>query len=197
MLAASIRRGAAAVAPRRQLQRAVAAPALLSRGFADGGGAESGSALVTKTTAASVSVPLKPATDGTGIVISGMPTEYVDRPVRIFLPTKEAMQSGKEKTKWRVEYDRASSVSGRWVNPLMGWTSTSDPLSNLQMYFDSKDAAIEYCERQSLSYFVESPKKAKRIKKDYGLNFKYRGPAPGIKGTGRTWAPFVQGDVKI
>jgi NADH dehydrogenase (ubiquinone) Fe-S protein 4 len=35
---------------------------------------------------------------------------------------------------------------GKWINPLIGWTSTADPLENVarQLYFQSKEEAIAF-----------------------------------------------------
>ena len=43
---------------------------------------------------------------------------------------------------WKIQHENR----GKWVNPLIGWTSTADPLDNVgrQLYFPSKDAAIAY-----------------------------------------------------
>ncbi|ELT93465.1 hypothetical protein CAPTEDRAFT_40375, partial [Capitella teleta] len=55
-------------------------------------------------------------------MVSGVPQEHVkERYVRIFVPAKNAMQSGTNKTKrWKMEFDNRE----RWENPLMGWIST-------------------------------------------------------------------------
>ncbi|MGA7803649.1 NADH dehydrogenase ubiquinone Fe-S protein 4, partial [Bradyrhizobium sp.] len=43
---------------------------------------------------------------------------------RIFKPAKNAMQSGKAKTReWQLEYEPELPRS---IEPLMGWTSSSD-----------------------------------------------------------------------
>ncbi|XP_004519213.1 NADH dehydrogenase [ubiquinone] iron-sulfur protein 4, mitochondrial [Ceratitis capitata] len=102
--------------------------------------------------------------------ISGVPEEHVKtRRVRISLPPKNAMQSGTDNLDhWQIEFDNRE----RWENPLMGWTSTGDPLSNMQVNFGSKEEAIEHCERNGWRWFVdvdEQPKK-ERVK-NYGLNF--------------------------
>lgn len=53
---------------------------------------------------------------------------FLFRMVRIFVPTKSAMQSGTANTdKWEMEFENRE----RWTNNLMGWTSTGDPLSNM------------------------------------------------------------------
>ena len=55
-------------------------------------------------------------------MLSGVPDEHThDRRVRIYIPAKNAMQSGTYGTRrWRIEFDTRE----RWENPLMGWAST-------------------------------------------------------------------------
>ena len=54
-------------------------------------------------------------------MLSGVPDEHLKpRMVRIFVPARNAMQSGSYKTHtWRIEFD----TKERWENPLMGWAS--------------------------------------------------------------------------
>lgn len=54
--------------------------------------------------------------------ITGVPEEHIKtRKVRIFVPTRTAMQSGVQNTKkWKIDFDTRE----RWENPLMGWAST-------------------------------------------------------------------------
>lgn len=54
--------------------------------------------------------------------ISGVPEEHIKgRRVRISLPSKNNMQSGRHNLDfWKIEFDARE----RWENPLMGWTST-------------------------------------------------------------------------
>lgn len=54
--------------------------------------------------------------------ISGVPSEHIKtRRVRIYIPSKNAMQSGTNNIKnWEIEFDARE----RWENPLMGWSST-------------------------------------------------------------------------
>ena len=33
------------------------------------------------------------------------------------------------------------------MNPLMGWTSSADPMSNVRLSFDSKEEAIAFADR--------------------------------------------------
>ena len=52
---------------------------------------------------------------------TGVPDWLVkERKARIFVPAKNAMQSGTFNTRnWHLEFDTAE----RWENPLMGWAS--------------------------------------------------------------------------
>jgi NADH dehydrogenase (ubiquinone) Fe-S protein 4 len=67
---------------------------------------------------------------------------------KIFKPTKTAMQSGLAKSdKWVIEY----IVDQPGINPLMGWESSTDTLSELSLEFSSKDKAIEYAKKIKLN----------------------------------------------
>ncbi|XP_059177190.1 NADH dehydrogenase [ubiquinone] iron-sulfur protein 4, mitochondrial-like isoform X2 [Physella acuta] len=104
--------------------------------------------------------------------ISGVPEEHIKtRTVRIFVPARNAMQSGSYNTRrWRMEFDERE----RWENPLMGWISTGDPLSNTEVNFCSKEDAIAFCEKNGWSWFVEEEKKKTKLpKKSYGANFSW------------------------
>merc|ERR1712227_515480 len=91
------------------------------------------------------------------------------RMVRIFIPARNAMQSGNFKTNnWRIEFDTRE----RWESPLtLGWTSSADPLSNMTVDFSSKEAAMAFCEKNGWAYQVEERQQATPKKKSYGLNY--------------------------
>ncbi|MGD1888405.1 MAG: ETC complex I subunit [Cohaesibacteraceae bacterium] len=90
---------------------------------------------------------------------------------RIFQPSKTAMQSGLGKTKsWVLEYDRAEPRS---VEPLMGWTSSSDMKAQISLKFDTKDEAIAYASRNGIAYRVEEPKSRTRRRVAYADNFRH------------------------
>lgn len=81
------------------------------------------------------------------------------------------MQSGQAKTKdWVLEFEPQSA---REIEPLMGWTSSSDTLAQVRLEFDSKDEAIAYAKRNGLAYRVIEPKPRKPLHKSYADNFKY------------------------
>src|SRR6056297_2158884 len=76
---------------------------------------------------------------------------------RIYKPAKTAMSSGTAKThEWVLEFAPASARS---VDPLMGWTSSSDTQSQVRMTFDSKDAALAYAREHDIDAQVFEPKK--------------------------------------
>ena len=87
---------------------------------------------------------------------------------KIYIPVKTAMQSGMGKSnKWVIEFN----TNNNSINPLMGWESSDDTLSELNLQFSSKDLAIEYAKKNKIDYEVIEPKKRKTIKKSYADNF--------------------------
>lgn len=94
--------------------------------------------------------------------------------VRIYKPAKTAMQSGEARTKdWVVEFEPSTAPS---VEPLMGWTSSSDTQSQVRLAFDSKEEAIAYAVRNGLAYTLAEPKPRKPISKSYADNFRFGRP---------------------
>ena len=87
---------------------------------------------------------------------------------KIYKPSKTAMQSGMKKfDKWMIEF--ITDDPGK--NPLMGWESSSDTYSELNLEFKSKDLAVEYARKNNIDYEVIEPKERKIIKKSYADNF--------------------------
>ena len=91
---------------------------------------------------------------------------------RIYRPAKNAMQSGTAKsTRWLLEF--TPDAQARSVEPLMGWTSSSDTLNQVKLWFDSKEEAVAYATRIGLAYSViEPPVEAERRAMAYSDNFK-------------------------
>jgi ETC complex I subunit conserved region len=94
---------------------------------------------------------------------------------KIYRPARTAMQSGEGKDKWLLEYELESP---RQIEPLMGWTSSSDMRSQIKLYFDSKDEAIAYARREGIAYRVEEPKPETRKTISYSDNFKWNRATP-------------------
>lgn len=91
---------------------------------------------------------------------------------RIFKPTRTAMQSGAANTKqWLFVYEPEEP---RAVEPLMGWTASSDMKQQLRLRFATREEAVAYCERNGIPYRVYEAKEPARRKIAYADNFGYR-----------------------
>jgi hypothetical protein len=89
---------------------------------------------------------------------------------RIYLPSKTATQSGTARTKlWVLEFEPETP---REIDPLMGWTSSSDMKSQVRLRFGDKDEAIAYAQKHGLAYRVEEPKAHARRIQSYADNFR-------------------------
>lgn len=96
--------------------------------------------------------------------------------IRIYQPSKTAMQSGKKKTKfWCVEFETKDS---RTPEPLMGWVASKDTSQQLRLSFPSLEEALHFATRKGLSYTVCNPSQIFIVPKSYGLNF----TCPRIRG---------------
>ncbi len=79
------------------------------------------------------------------------------------------MQSGKSKTnRWILEFE---ADEARKIDPLMGYTSSSDMKSQVKLEFNSADAAKEYAEAHGIAYSIQKPQKQKRRVMSYSENF--------------------------
>jgi hypothetical protein len=88
---------------------------------------------------------------------------------KIYRPSRTAMQSGEGNDKWLLEYEPEAP---RQIEPLMGWTSSTDMKSQIRLSFDSKEEAIAYAQREGIAYRVEEPKPTTRKTTSYSDNFK-------------------------
>ena len=87
---------------------------------------------------------------------------------KIYKPSKTAMQSGYRKSKnWILQFDTLNTT----INPLMGWESSVDTMSEIKLEFSTKEQAINYAEKNNIDYYVLEPKKRKLIIKSYSDNF--------------------------
>ena len=86
----------------------------------------------------------------------------------IYLPNKNPMQSGIAKNnKWILEFKTKNPLK----NPLMGWESSIDTLSEIKLEFSSKELAINYAKKKKIDFELIEPKKRKIVKKSYADNF--------------------------
>ena len=87
---------------------------------------------------------------------------------KIYIPAKTATQSGRGKLKkWVLEFETKDPS----INPLMGWEASTDTLGEVLLKFPTKEKAIEYAEKNNISYSVIEPKKKKFVIKSYADNF--------------------------
>ena len=78
------------------------------------------------------------------------------------------MQSGMRNTKnWLLEFDTLNTG----INPLMGWETSKDTMSEVKLEFSSKDQAVNYAKKNNINHYVVEPQKRKIIKKSYSDNF--------------------------
>ena len=90
--------------------------------------------------------------------------------VRIFQPSKTAMQSGRRKThQWMVQFERDAP---QVADPLMGWIGSRDTRPQLRLLFDTREEAIAFAERNNLSYVVHEPRAPSVRPKSYAENFR-------------------------
>ena len=91
--------------------------------------------------------------------------------VTIYCPSKTAMQSGpRNAQQWVLKFDAGSE---KFVEPLMGWTGSTDTTSQLRLKFDSREAAVAFAERHGLKYQIQEPKVRHIQPKSYAENFVY------------------------
>ena len=78
------------------------------------------------------------------------------------------MQSGKRNTKnWILRFDTLNTG----INPLMGWETSKDTMSEVKLEFKTSDQAISYAKKNNIDYYVIEPEKPRLIKKSYTDNF--------------------------
>ena len=89
--------------------------------------------------------------------------------IKIYKPSKTAMQSGLGKTKkWLAEYiSEVDTVK----DSLMGWNSSLDTQSQIKVFFDTKEQAIAWAKKNNYQFYVVEPQKSKIKPKAYASNF--------------------------
>ena len=90
------------------------------------------------------------------------------RKAKIYKPSRTAMQSGKRNSKnWVLTFDTLDTG----INPLMGWESSRDTMSEVKLEFSTKEEALNYAKKNNIDYYITEPQKHKIIKKSYSDNF--------------------------
>lgn len=89
---------------------------------------------------------------------------------KIYKPARTANSSGTAKTRmWLLEHE---AEQPRSVEPLMGWTSSGDMKQQLKLWFETKEEAIHYAERNAIAYRLIEPGETRRKVLSYSDNFK-------------------------
>jgi hypothetical protein len=109
--------------------------------------------------------PIQPSS----VLLSFDPSFPADAEAVIYRPAKSAMTSGRAGLRcWILEFKPRSSL---FIEPLMGWTDGTDPLSQVRLGFPSRAAATAYAWRQGLCLTVREPRKPRRATRTYADNF--------------------------
>lgn len=106
-------------------------------------------------------------------IISSIPhkAQEFEMVARIYQPTKNPMQSGRGKSEdWILEYVRETP---RKIEPLMGYTSSTDMKQQIRLNFSSRDEAVAYAERNGIAYQLANQKRRKIRATSYSENFKF------------------------
>ena len=90
------------------------------------------------------------------------------RKAKIYKPSKTAMQSGKRNAKnWLLVFDTLNNST----NPLMGWETSKDTMSEVKLEFFTKEQAINYAKKNNIEYYIIESQKREIVKKSYTDNF--------------------------
>jgi len=86
----------------------------------------------------------KPQLDPRSVsAFTGTPKEMLEtRVVKIFKPAPGVQNATNPSLVWKMQWE--DERTERWINPLMGWTSTRDPLTNTQLEFSSSEEAARF-----------------------------------------------------
>lgn len=123
---------------------------------------------------------------------TGTPAHMLEsRVVKIYQQAQTVQNATQNMIPWRIQWE--DDQTQRWTNPLMGWTSTSDPLSNTHMTveFATAEDAARFCQQNGWKYEITASAPNKEIlngPKKYADNFKWKGP-PG-RAHGRSTPSF-------
>ncbi len=93
---------------------------------------------------------------------------------RIFKPARTAMQQGLAATRdWVLEFEPQKPLE---IEPLMGWTSSSETRRQVRLSFASRDEAVAFAVRHGIAFRLEEPQKTAPRPKSYAENFKFGRP---------------------
>jgi hypothetical protein len=89
---------------------------------------------------------------------------------RIYRPARNAMQSGKGKSKqWILVHE---ATTPRSIDPLMGYTSSSDMNQQVRLSFETLEEAEAYAKRNGIPYSVQPAHEPSPKRVSYPDNFR-------------------------
>lgn len=89
---------------------------------------------------------------------------------RIYRPARNAMQSGKGKSKnWVLVHEPAAP---REIDPLMGYTTSTDTRQQIKLSFDTLELAEAYAQKNGIAYSVQPAHDATPKRVSYPDNFR-------------------------
>lgn len=89
---------------------------------------------------------------------------------RIYRPAPNAMQSGRGKSKqWVLVHEPASA---REIEPLMGYTATTDTQAQVRLNFDTLEEAETYARSNGIPYSVQPAHSSTPKRSSYPDNFR-------------------------
>ena|SRR4029079_19776078 len=90
---------------------------------------------------------------------------------RIYQPAKNATQSGKARSQhWVLEFEPERAKE---IEPLMGWTASSDMRQQVTLDFETRDEAIAYARTNRIPYQVFESHTVSAKAKSYSDNFRF------------------------
>ena len=95
---------------------------------------------------------------------------------RIFRPAPNAMQSGRGKSKdWVLVHEPAAA---REIEPLIGYTSTTDTQAQVRLTFPTLEEAEAYARSNGIPYVVQPAHAATPKRTSYSDNFRFDRKTP-------------------
>lgn len=89
---------------------------------------------------------------------------------RIYRPARNAMQSGKGKSKsWVLVHELTESKD---IDPLMGYTASGDTRQQVRLSFETQEEAEAYAQKNGIAYSVQQPHDATPKRVSYPDNFR-------------------------
>lgn len=87
---------------------------------------------------------------------------YGPRPAARIHPVTRGVQSAPGRSRWVLEFEPSAPPA---LDPLTGWTTSTDPLSQVRIPFPDMQSAIAFAESKGWRYLVsEPPRRATRLK---------------------------------